>query len=462
MHGSRRSSRAAGMRRRLAENPGAVLQSVLSKDEVDQQCRLLGHLWRERIFTPLVTLWTFLWQVLDADGSCRQAVGRTLAFLSATVGLDASHDPSSYCKAQKRLPEALLPRLTRIVAQKLADKAEPKHLWHGRQVKLVDGSSVAMWDSRQNAAAYPQPEGQKAGCGFPVARIVALFDLVTGAVAELAMAALAVSERTLFHQLWDALEPGQVLVGDRYYGSYADIALLRLRGLDVVFRLHQARKVDFRRGRRLGPHERLLRWHKGVRARWMSPAQFEALADTQQLRLLRFQCEQPGWRARQIVLVTTLLDAKAYPAAEIAELYALRWEVETDLGYLKTTMNMEFLRTRTPDMVRRELWAHLLAYNLVRTLIWEAARRRRCSPMRLSFKGAIQQLQALWPFTVAVARRRDLTKFYDALLKAIASQRIPHRPNRSEPRVRKRRPKNYRLMTKPRQQYTQSPLTNGA
>jgi IS4 transposase len=449
------------MKRRLAENPGAVLQSVLSKDDVEEHCRLLEHMWRERIFTPLVTLWTFLWQVLDADGSCRQAVARTLGFLSATVGLDASHDPSAYCKARRRLPEALLPRLARSVAEKLIQQAERKHLWHGRQVKLVDGSSVAMWDSVQNAAAYPQPEGQKAGCGFPVARIVAVFDLVTGAVVDLAMAALSVSERALFHQLWDCLEAGQVLVGDRYYGSYADIALLRLRGVDVVFRLHQARKVDWRRGRRLGPDDRLVEWHKEARPKWMSPVQFEALAPSQQLRLVRFSSQgRRPWRAKQIMLVTTLLDAKAYPARDIAELYGLRWEVETDLGHLKTTMKMEFLRTRTPQMIKRELWAYLLAYNLVRTLMWQAALRRRCLPIRLSFKGAIQQIHALWPFTATAGRQRDLSNFYEALLRAIGAHPIPHRPKRAEPRVRKRRPHNYRLMTKPRQQYRQSGSLN--
>jgi len=463
MHRTGRSRRAAGvMRNRLAQNPGAVFEGVLSKHEVDEQCRLLGHMWRDRIFTPLVTLWTFLWQVLDADPACRQAVARTLGFLSATVGLDASHDPSAYCKARKRLPEQLLPGLTRLVAHKLAAKVQPTGLWHGRRVKLLDGSSVAMWDSASNQAAYPQPKGQEPGCGFPVARIVAVFDLITGAVVDLAMGALRVSERVLSHQLWDWIEAGEVLVADRYYGSYADIALLRLRGVDTVLRLHQSRKTDFRRGKRLGPHDRLVQWHKGVRAKWMTPAEFQALADTQQLRLLRFACQVAGWRPEQIVVVTTLLDPQAYPAPEIAQLYRLRWEVETDLAHLKTTMKMEFLRTRSPQMVRRELWAHLLAYNLVRTLMWEAARRRRCAPMRLSFKGAIQQIHALWPFTVAIARQRDLSRFYEALLKAVGSQRIPKRPNRSEPRVRKRRPKNYRLMTKPRQQYNHSRPANGA
>jgi hypothetical protein len=246
----------------------------LSGQEVNEYCYALRYQWRERIFTPLVTLWTFLAQVLEADSSCRKAVTRVLSYLSQTAGLDASHDPSAYSKARKRLPPELLPGLARMVGEKLAAKATPDLLWHGHRVKLVDGSSVAMWDSRRNQAAYPQPKGQKPGCGFPVARIVGIFDLLTGGVLEMADGPLSVGETILFHRLWETLRPGDVLVADRYYASYAEIALLRLRGVQVVFRLHQNRKSSFREGLRLGAQDRLLEWEKGPRPRWMSAAQF--------------------------------------------------------------------------------------------------------------------------------------------------------------------------------------------
>lgn len=443
-------SRVGEFREKLAKNPGALFDGVLSEEEINEECLWLGHVWRERIFTPLVTLWTFLNQVLEIGSSCGEAVARVLSYLSVTTGLDASHDPSAYSKARKRLPEQLAPRLTRMVAEKLASKVDAKHLWHGHRVKLVDGSSVAMWDTPENQAAYPQPKGQSPGCGFPVARIVGLFDLTTGALADLAMGPLSEGETRLFRTLWPSLSAGEVVVGDRYYCSYADIALLRSRGVDVVFRLHQNRKVDFREGESLGRDDRRVEWTKETCPKWMSREVFDALPETQTVRLVRFRCRVPGWRVDKITVVTTLLDAKKYSARALGKLYHRRWEVETDLDGLKTTMKMEFLRTRTPEMIRRELWVHLLAYNLVRTLMWDAARRRRVEPLRLSFKGAIHEMVALWPFTPAAARQRDLRKFYDALLRNVGSHRIPDRPGRSEPRVRKRRPKNYPLMTRPR------------
>jgi len=448
-----RCLRARGVRKRLAENPGEVFGGILSREDVDEQCRWLGHQWRKRVFTPLVTLWTFLTQVLSADGCCRQAVVRVLRFLSVTAGLTASHDASAYCRARRRLPGELLPRLARLVAGRLAARVKPRHLWLGHRVKLVDGSSVAMPDTPGNQAAYPQPKAQKPGCGFPVARVTAIFDLLTGALVDLAMGALRVGETILFHRIWGSLEAGDVAVADRHFCSYADIALLRARGVESVFRLHPGRVHGFREGQRLSHNERLVCWTKHVRPAWLSPGEFEALPDTQVLRLVRFRCRVPGWRVDEVFLVTTLLDPKAYPASDIAELFHRRWDIETDFAHLKTTMQLEFLRTRTPDMVERELWAHLLAYNLIRTLMWEAGLRRRVAPTTLSFKAAIQEMMALWPFTAAAARRQDLARFYDSLLHGIGFHRLPQRPHRCEPRVRKRRPKSYHLMVKPRALY---------
>jgi hypothetical protein len=425
---------------------------MLSRGEVDEVCRFMGHVWRDRIFTPMVTLWTFLTQVLEPEAACKRAVSRVLTFLSVSRGLDASHDPGAYCRARKRLPAEVLPRLSRLVRDKLAAKVSQDRLWHGRWVKLVDGSTVSMPDTPANQAAYPQHR-QKRGLGFPIARIVGIFDLVTGALCELAVGALSMGETILFHTLWGSLQEGDVVVADRYYGSYADIALLLARGVDGVYRLHQRRPADFRRGKRLGPDDRLIRWAKGARPRWLSEEDYAAVPETLSVRMVRAWRQVSGWRGEQIVVVTTLLDPKAYPARDITDLYLRRWEVETDLQHLKTTMKMEFLRTKSPDMIHRELWAYMLAYNLIRTLMWDAATRHRVDPTRISFKSATHEMMTLWPFTAAAARRRDLTKFYAALLRAIASHKIPHRPNRSEPRVRKRRPKNYRLMTKPRSEY---------
>jgi hypothetical protein len=429
-----------------------LVEKVASKAEVDELCRMLGHLWRERLFTPMVTLWTFLVQVLDPDASCRKAASRVLAFLSVTCGLDASHNPSAYCRARKRLPDGLLQQLTGLVARKLADKVRDKDLWHGRVVKVVDGSSVSMPDTEANQAAFPQHR-QKPGCGFPIARLVGVFNLLTGALCDLALGALTVGETILFHTLWDSLEGGDVILADRHYCSYGEIALLRARGIDVVYRLHHRREADFRQGHRLGRDDRLVQWTKGARPKWMSVEQFEALPQTVSLRMVRTQGKGRGEGKGPIVVVTTLLDPTAYPARDITDLYRRRWEVELDLRYLKTTMKMEVLRTQTPDMIIRELWAYMLAYNLIRTLMWDAGTRYRVAPMRISFKAAIGEMMTMWLLTPAAARGRDLTKPYTILLHSIASHKLPYRPNRSQPRVRKRRPKNHRLMTKPRSQY---------
>ena len=449
MRKPRLSSRELQIRQQLSENPGLLFEDVLSEDEFDEHCRALGHTWRERIFTPLVTLWAFLAQVLSADGSCREAVAQVMGFLYHTKGLTASHDPSSYCAARRRLPQALLPNLARLVGSKLRDQVPEELLWLGRRVRLVDGSSVQMPDTPENQAAFPQPSAQRAGCGFPVARLAALFDLATGTLVDLALGALQKAETTLFREIWDALKPGDVVVGDRLFGSYSDFALLPERGVDCVFRLHAKRKINWRQGCPLGRNDRLIPWPKGRRPAWLSREEFADLPQELTLRHIRFRCTVPGFRVHQIVLVTTLLDAEAYPASKIAELYNQRWDVETDLGHLKTTMKMDLLRTRTPEMIRREVWAYLLAYNLIRMLMWDAADRTRLHPLRLSFKGTMQEMRALWPFSMAQGDT-DLTAYYEALLRGISRHKVPLRSGRTEPRLRKRRPKNYSLLGAPR------------
>ena len=309
-----------------------------------------------------------------------------------------------------------------------------------------------MPDTPANQAAYPQHTTQKAGCGFPTARVVGIFSLLTGALVDFAIDALSVAETTLFRRIADAILPGEIAVADRYFCSYADIARLRSRGVHSLFRLHSQRKADFRRGKRLGRQDRLVEWKKERRPAWMSREEFDAMADTMALRMVRFRCRVPGSRTKTITVVTTLLDPEAYPARDIAKLFRRRWEIETDLRHVKTTMQMDVLRTHSPQMVRKEIWAHLLAYNLIRTLMWDAGEHQDVSPLRLSLKGAIQAMMAHWPHSASAARPRDLTALYADLLRAIATHKLPHRPNRYEPRVKKRRAKSYPLMTKPRRE----------
>lgn len=457
--GKRGPSKASkDAKRKLCENPGAMLEDVLGEEEIDQECHRLEYHWRKRIFTPLVSLWTFIAQVLQPDSSCRQGVARVLTDLAFTSGLEPSHDPSAYCRARQRLPDELLPALTRTVARDLDAKVEPGELWHGHKVRLVDGSSVSLWDCPENQKAYPQPTGQKPGCGFPVARIVGVFSLTTGALIDLAVAALSVGETILFHTIWCCLAAGDVLVGDRHFCSYAEIALFEARGVHVLFRLHQRRKPKDGRWKRLGRNDWLVRWPKGIRPRWMSRKEFDALPETLTLRVLTFECHVRGWRTKKITAVTTLLDPVMYPAKDVARLYQRRWEIETDLGHVKTTLGMDILSCRSPEMVRKEIWAYLLAYNLIRTLMWDAAVHCDVPVSRVSFKATVQELLASWPYGALAEDEEARRRYYDILLRRVATHKIPNRPNRSEPRVRKRRPKNYRLMTKPRHEYNKDLL----
>jgi len=449
MKRSRPRSSAEEARARLADNPGAMFEQVVSREEVEDYCRFVGHVWRDRLFSPLVTLWTFLGQVLDADSSCRKAVARTLNQLWAVGRRNASHDPSAYCRARKRLPVALLKGLMGLIAEKLDGRVSTERLWCGRRVRLVDGTTVTMWDTPENQARYPQPVGQRKGCGFPMARLVGVFSLDTGALVDAVMGAMTDGETVLFHQLWRMLKAGEVLVADRHYCSYAEIVLLQRLGVDVVMRLHQSRKLDMRKGKPLGPGDRLVEWERGVRPGWMSAEDYQALPEKRVLRIVRVPL--PGRTA--IPVVTTLLDAVEYPAKEIARLYRRRWEIETDFDHLKTTLKMEFLLTQSPEMVEKEVWMHLLGYNLIRTLMWDAGEKQKVWALRLSLKGAVQEAMTLWPFSVRAGSKRIMKEFYEALLKAIAFHKLPERPNRQEPRVKKRRPKGYPLMTQPRQEY---------
>jgi len=278
---------------------------------------------------------------------------------------------------------------------------------------------------------------------------VGVFSLDTGAVVDAVMGAMTDGETVLFHQLWRMLKAGEVLVADRHYCSYAEIVLLQRLGVDVVMRLHQSRKLDMRKGKPLGPGDRLVEWERGVRPGWMSAEDYQALPEKRVLRIVRVPL--PGRTA--IPVVTTLLDAVEYPAKEIARLYRRRWEIETDFDHLKTTLKMEFLLTQSPEMVEKEVWMHLLGYNLIRTLMWDAGEKQKVWALRLSLKGAVQEAMTLWPFSVRAGSKRIMKEFYEALLKAIAFHKLPERPNRQEPRVKKRRPKGYPLMTQPRQEY---------
>jgi hypothetical protein len=439
--------------RSLVLDPGLLLGHVLSLEwfaqVVSQHCGKTV----DSIYTPLVTLATFLTQVLSDDHSCRGAVARLLAWRTTQGLKPCSPDTGGYCKARQRLPEALLFHLVRDTAGRLQDDAPTAWLLHGRRVIIADGSTVSMPDTPENQAAYPQHSLQKKGCGFPLARIVVLLSLATGCALDAAIGSSKgklTGEHALLRSLHERLKRGDILLADSYYSSFDEVVTLVAMGVDVVMRQAGNRRTDFRRGTKLGREDHLVEWHRHRnRPKWMSREAFAALPRVLTMRELRVRVDRPGFRTRSLVVVTSLLDAERFPAQDLAGVYRARWHGELDLRSIKQTMKMDLLRCQTPAMVRKEIWCHLLAYNLVRGVMAEAARRHELAPRQLSLQGARQTLEA---FRGALSRATPGAAeiLIDVALRAIASHRVGDRPDRVEPRVRKRRPKAYPLMHEPR------------
>ena len=425
-----------------AADPTGTLLHFVSRKQVARILEDLAYTFRERLYTPFVTVCMMVLQALDEDSSQRKAVADTMTARRAKGCTTGSSDPSAYCSARQRLRLTLLLRLVDAVASWLQESARQR-FWHKRRVLLLDGSTVSMPDTADNQAFFGQPSGQKPGCGFPVARLCALFCLASGAVVGAMIGPLVQSELSLWRSMLHLLQMGDIVVADRHFSSFADLAMLTMRGVDAVVRLHQSRLF-----RRFGNRDYFTVWRRPkVRPPWMSEEAFLALPEVLRLRIIRYCITGPGKRVRRIVLVTTLLDQKLYPAEELAVLYGRRWEIEVDFAHLKTTLGMDVLRAESPHVVIKEVWAYFLAYNLVRSLMWEAGERYGVDPLRLSLKGVVQQILAHRQL-VGVFAPRTVVMLTLAL---IQSNRISDRPDRCEPRVRKRRPKQYDLMNEPRE-----------
>ena len=406
------------------------------------------------IFTPTLTLWGFLAQVLSGSKSCVAAVARIMVLRVGLALSPCSAHTGGYCKARAKLPEGFLQELTHTVGSAIEDQAPDCWRWQGRRVLLVDGFTCTAADTPANQAVYPQPSSQKPGLGFPMIRAVVLLAFATACVNDAAIGPYSgkeTGEPALFRQLLERLRPRDVVVADRYYCSYWMIALLQKRGVQVAFRLHQKRHYDFRRGRRLGPNDHLVLWTKPDRPKWMDEQQYDALPDTLIVRELRFQVEQPGHRSKEIVVATTLDDVATYSKEMIADLYHRRWHAELDIRSIKQTLQMDHLSCKTPAMVRREFWVHLLGYNVVRKVMAEAAWVKGLCPRQLSFAGAVQILEECRWLLVhgsEEVRRAALVMLWVA----VATHEVGKRPGRVEPRRVKRRPKPYPLLTTPRQE----------
>jgi hypothetical protein len=446
---------ASFLRRQFLQDGDLPFTDVLSEGAVAQALAALSIVWLDRIYSPLVTLWVFLGQVLSRDHSCRAAVARLIAHRVSRGERACSAETGAYCQARKRLPEEFFAAVARKTGQALDEGAQQDWLWKGRRVLVYDGSTVSMPDTAENQQVYPQPPQQQPGLGFPLARIAAFFSLSCGAVIDLAISPYAGkgnSEMGMLRKLWEVLRPGDIMLADRYMCAWREIYLLKQRGIDTVTRVHHCRRVDFRRGKRLGKDDHIVEWRRPGRIRSIDWQTLKLLPEQLTIRETHVRIQQPGFRCRSMIVVSTLLDAEAVTASDLAGLYRARWNAELDLRSLKQTMQMDILRCKTPELVRKEIWTHILAYNLIRTIIAQAAYKHHIEPRTISFKGAVQTLEAFQPL-IAVQGDRDRAhrrNLYQKLLDAVATHRVADRPDRFEPRQRKRRQKKYDRMMKPR------------
>lgn len=390
---------ASFLRRQFLQDGDLPFTNVLTEETLEQALSTLRG-WLDRIFSPLVTLWVFLGQVLSADSSCRAAVARLLAHRVSRGQPPCSAQTGAYCQARKRLPESFFADVARQTGRTLQANVDPKWLWKGRRVHVYDGSSVSMPDTPQNQAAYPQPVAQKPGLGFPMARIAAVFSLACGAVLDVGICRYAgkgQSELGLLRTLWNLFCPADVLLADRLMCAWTEMVMLKQRGVDCVCRLTSHRTADFRRGRRLGAGDHIVKWLKPQKPRSIDAETYAALPEFLMIRECHVRVEQPGFRTKTLIVATTLLDAESVTKDDLATLYRARWNAELDLRSLKETLQMDILRCHTPELVRKELWTHILAYNLIRTIMAQAASQQGLEPRSISFKGAVQTLTAFQP-----------------------------------------------------------------
>jgi hypothetical protein len=438
---------------RIKADVAAHLQATM----IERICRELGHTWRDRLLTPVVTVHAFLLQVLHGNTACDHVPHL----------MGGRFTGEAYGQARRRLPLELFQRLLAAVIGSLACCRDQVERWCGHRVWLLDGSSCSMPDTPELQRAFGQPGAQKAGCGFPVAHLLTLFHAGTGMLQKILTAPLRTHDMANAWQMHPQLAPGDVLLADRGFCSFAHLAMLLTSGFFGVFRLHQKTIVSFRKGRlhipprppvffkgATGlPRSRWIRWlgrrdqqveyyKPASRPRWLTTEAFVALPASIVVRELRFAIAVPGMRTNEVTLVTTLLDPSRYPAEELAQLYFDRWQVEVNLRHLKQTLHLDVLRSKTIDGVHKELCMIALAYNLVRLVMYEAARRQEVLPDRISFIDALRWLSNARP---------------GEALRKLKVHRVRHR---CEPRVRKRRPKQYPLMNRPRAELRNALLNN--
>ena len=446
----------ADQRKGICERSPYGLSKQLSSEIPPELLSSQSTTQRDRIYPNEVTFWAFLAQILSEDGSCARAVARVQEWMRSKGLPIPSAATASYAEARKVLPMEMLREVNRSLCDQLDQSLSIDDCWRVFRVKAEDGTSAQMPDTPANQEAYPQPSGQAPGCGFPVIGLVGLIDLNHGGLRDFSDNTVETGELRGHDQLEAYLTKGDLLVGDRLYSSYEGIARGKVKGVEFIGRNHQARKMDFRRGRKIGPNERLQKWEKPRQpALSRLPAEeWEALPEELEMRIIRTKGPNREGKQRTRYVVTTLVYAEKYPWEEVASLYVHRWEIELRFRDIKTTMGMEMLRTKSPEMVRKEVLMHMIAYNAIRLLMLKAGKACGVSHRRISFKGVIQVMEeSRIGFEKASGKTRQEAKEKDNLLRRIAERVVIERPGRNEPRKKKRRPKSYGWLQKPRHSY---------
>jgi hypothetical protein len=436
---------------------GLPFANVLSAERIERVFAKRNALFGEHgIYNTAIMVWSFLGQVLrdGKEASCQAAVAQIVSFRLLLGEEPPTADTGDYCRARAKLSEAALHELTCEVASEMEAAAPDAWLWKGLHAKLVDGFTLTMPDTVKNQIAYPQSTSQEPGLGQPIARAVAILSLATAAVMDVAIGPYAgkqTGETALLRTMLDSFSAGDVAVFDRYYCSFMMIALLLNRDAHVCARMHQGRHTDFRRGKRLGRYDHLVVWTRPQRPTWMDEATYELIPETLELREIRYSVVEKGRRTKEITVVTTLTDAVEYSKEDIAELYGFRWNSELDIRSIKRTLNLDHVRCKSPEMVRREVWATLLAYNLIRATTAGAALLHDKQPRQISFTSTCQYVLASWtPMSCEMVDPEKVVAHCLKLLEQIASCEVANRPGRLEPRVIKRRTQTYPFMKKTR------------
>lgn len=452
----RGSSEFSRISETFLSQPGLPFSQLLSAKRIARVFERHGNRFGGSVYSTALVVWSFLSQVLrdGKEASCQAAVARIVAHQQQVDGAVPTSDTGDYCRARAKLSEAALRDVTVEIGAEVEEQAKADWLWKGRHAKLVDGFTFTMPDTPANQAAYPQHTAQKPNLGFPIARACVILSLATACALDLAVGPYSgkeTGETALLRSLLDSFSEGDVLVADRFYCSYFLIALLQQRGVDVCVRLHQRRHPDFRHGPRLGPDDHLVTWLRPQRPEWMSEQTYATIPDALVLREMRYCVAVPGRRVEVLTVVTTLDDPQIYSREDIAQLYGFRWNSELDIRSIKQALNLAHVRCKSPEMVRRELWATLLGYNLIRTTAAAAAAHHAKQPRQIGFVATCQYVLASWTlFSTDQPADHRLLSRCRMLLAQIANCEVADRPGRIEPRELKRRRHGYKLMQEPR------------